>query len=151
MWMVVQVLNEKICNFIYCIGPCWIVDVPAGDWTNFSKTLIATHSVEEIITLQVALLSIVISPQRGTDSSLPQNSFFTLIIHPESHACQPLVSFPLMSVLHLCEWEDLILLFSYFYWDSWTSGHTSIFTADSPQEIPDFIDHLDEIKLINPV
>lgn len=62
MRMVVQVLNEKICSFIYCIGPCWIVDVPAGDWTNFSKTLIATHSVEEIITLQVALLSIVISP-----------------------------------------------------------------------------------------
>lgn len=66
LWISLHVnkIAESSFNEIspYSINPCWILDIPAGDWNNFSKALIATRTVEEIIILQVALLSIVICP-----------------------------------------------------------------------------------------
>jgi len=53
-------LMRRLC--VYSINFCWMSDIPIGDWNNFCKTLIAAHSVEEIITLQVVLLSAVICP-----------------------------------------------------------------------------------------
>ncbi len=93
----------------YYISPGWILDAPAGDWSNFSKTLIVIYSVKEIITLQVALLSIVICPPvqywelitflflLHTDNSPRKLSIMPLLFYFQ-------VFFPLKIVFHLCGW-----------------------------------------------
>lgn len=134
----------------YCIGPCWIIDVPAGDWTNFSKTLIATHSVEEIITLEVALLSIVICPPARYWQLITSEFLLHTDNSPRKPCMSPLGFFAFDECASFMWMRRLNFAFQLFllrhlnvrsyqhFYSRQSTGNTRL-------------GHLDEIKLINPV